>query len=653
MIELASEALRRLNIILSSISVLLAFSLMAYLFVNNVRNAVARALVLLLALVSVVYVGDLFLSTARLPADHPGASFWLHFEWIGIAFAAPAFAQFSNALLEATGERSAWRRVAIASAFGVGALALASIVSRSGVLVGDVTGEAGTVRLTAGPFFPAFAAWHVALTALGAYGIIWAWRRALTFRTRRRTAAMLIGVIAPLSVFPFLTAGGAPFAEQALAFRGLNMAANIAVGAMVLIVAWEVAYRGSLTPERAVRRDLVKFLVQGPLLGFFILATIQLVPLRLESSLGLPRDIVLMLWTIVGIVFYQFMIQALKPLVDRMIFSGEGEDVAWLRRMDERLVSDRDLSQLLENALALLCDRLRVSTGCMVALGAESPRIDAWTGDRERAVELLQLLEEDSDTLEPLIGQKDDSEAPFLIRTSGFLVTALRVEHDAPIRGLLAIEDPGVSIADDALDLLRRLSSAAARALEDRLVQRRILGALRELQPELEGIQRVRGALAVGRGRGLNRLEAQIVENPRFPTWVKDALSHYWGGPKLTENPLHELGVVRSALDTHDRNPAKALRSVIDEALETLKPEGARSSTASEWVLYNILELKFVRGMKVRDIAGRLAMSESDLYRKQRVAVEALAGQIATMENGRESLADESAQPIHRAADSR
>ncbi len=37
------------------------------------------------------------------------------------------------------------------------------------------------------------------------------------------------------------------------------------------------------------------------------------------------------------------------------------------------------------------------------------------------------------------------------------------------------------------------------------------------------------------------------------------------------------------------------------------------------WILYNILEMKFLEGKKVREVAMRLAMSEADLYRKQRV----------------------------------
>jgi hypothetical protein len=49
-------------------------------------------------------------------------------------------------------------------------------------------------------------------------------------------------------------------------------------------------------------------------------------------------------------------------------------------------------------------------------------------------------------------------------------------------------------------------------------------------------------------------------------------------------------------------------------------------------MLYNILEMKFLEGRKVRDVAMRLAMSEADLYRKQRVAIEAVATAITDME---------------------
>ena len=122
------------------------------------------------------------------------------------------------------------------------------------------------------------------------------------------------------------------------------------------------------------------------------------------------------------------------------------------------------------------------------------------------------------------------------------------------------------------------------------------------------------------------------VDSPEFQQWVKDALSHYWGGPKLTESPLLALRIVAETARQQGGNPVQALRTVLAEAIERLRPAGQRESTTSEWILYNILDLKFMRGLRVRDVAGRLAMSESDLYRKQRAAIAEVARTLADLE---------------------
>jgi hypothetical protein len=112
---------------------------------------------------------------------------------------------------------------------------------------------------------------------------------------------------------------------------------------------------------------------------------------------------------------------------------------------------------------------------------------------------------------------------------------------------------------------------------------------------------------------------------------VKEALGHYWGGPRLTESPLLGLRIVRDAMEDHDGNAVNALRSILMRSIDKTRPEGERRFTA-EWMLYNILELKFLQGRKVRDVAMRLAMSEADLYRKQKVAIESVARAMAEME---------------------
>jgi len=113
---------------------------------------------------------------------------------------------------------------------------------------------------------------------------------------------------------------------------------------------------------------------------------------------------------------------------------------------------------------------------------------------------------------------------------------------------------------------------------------------------------------------------------------VRDALKHYWGGPKLTESPLLALRVVQDILGENNDNSVHALRSVLAKAIEMQRPEGERHMTAAEWLIYNILDMKFVQGMRVRDIANNLAMSESDLYRKQKLAIDEVARTLREME---------------------
>jgi hypothetical protein len=440
----------------------------------------------------------------------------------------------------------------------------------------------------------------------------------------------MVSIIAPVSAFPWLVLGDGTLAGNAILFRPLIALSNVATGFMLLLVSYSVAYQGALTPERAVKREFIKYLIQAPLLGGFVLATIQLVPERLQESLGLPRDVLIMLMSVFGIVTYQLVVRAIKPIVDQLIYGAVGRDAMWLRRLDERLLTSEDLEHLLENILAAMCDQLRIKSGCIVVFSDGRPRVDVFTGNPEHTTRLLAALT--GPTLTAITADET------FATVEGFLVHALRPPSGGAALGLLAVEDPGRPLDPAEDSAFRSLIGSAEMGLEDRIIQQRVLDALRALEPELEGLQRLRGALEQSGANTLRSIESGLVDAPEFASMVKDALSHYWGGPKLTESPLLSLQVVRDALERSDQNPAKAMREVLDEALEGLKPEGARSHTASQWVLYNILELKFVRGLKVRDIAERLAMSESDLYRKQRVAIEALAGQLAAMETQPEGL---------------
>ena len=186
---------------------------------------------------------------------------------------------------------------------------------------------------------------------------------------------------------------------------------------------------------------------------------------------------------------------------------------------------------------------------------------------------------------------------------------------------------------------METLLAQASAALEDRQLQQGLFRVLEQIIPEIEDIQRRRGVVHYVGEQALSGFS--LVENVEFRQWVRDALSHYWGGPKLITNPLLSLRVVERATREQAGNAIKGLRTVLKQAIERLRPDGQRQITAPEWILYNILELKFLQGRRVREITLRLAMSESDLYRKQRVAIEAVAQVLAEME--REELSNRKA----------
>jgi len=233
--------------------------------------------------------------------------------------------------------------------------------------------------------------------------------------------------------------------------------------------------------------------------------------------------------------------------------------------------------------------------------------------------------------------------APLYGQTGEISLGVLGVEARASVPNLAPDEDKLASL----------LIARAREALEDRYIQQGVFDALRRILPDIELLHRWQDATRYVGSPAMQVMEASPIYAPEFQQWVRDALSHYWGGPKLTESPLLTLRVVGEAEHEQGGNPAQALRTVLNRAIERLRPDGERKMAATEWILYNILELRFIRGLRVHEVARRLAMSESDLYRKQRVAITEVARALAELEqNGSGQARDDDHRgvPVERAS---
>lgn len=619
-------ALALTNFILCSAIVITSFSLLAYILVYNLRSGVARAFCGLLACMLVVYFSDLILFISE---DLAAAERWLRFQWVGIAFVPAAYLHFSDALLRTTNVHSAWRQSAVRASY------LASAGYLLAAVFGDSIVQDGVLvlhepRLQAGSLFGLFVLYFFIAVGWGVANTIWARRRCLTSTSRRRMTYLAVSFAVPgLGVFPYLLAIShlAPSLPEILWL--LLIIANLGVGTMLVVMAYTVAYFGVLTPDRVVKHRLIHFLVRGPFTATCIAGVVILVS-RVEAFLGLQRDFLVLIVLVALIVLLQLFVSLARPYVDLLIFSRDRRELVRIQRLSERLLTTTDLQQFLENALSAMCDLLRVPAAFVVASTPRGPHIEAVVGPVERAPmhESLEI----SMTGESPRGAFDNGPRV----TLGYWVWPVRSQRG---NGHSVLGAVAVTARSDRLDLspeeiagVDMLVGQAAKALEDRRLQQEVFAAVDNIMPELEAIQRQRSAVRYVDSATLP-LDADVFKSPEFTTWVRDALSHYWGGPKLTHSPLIRLKVVQQALEENEGSPAKALRAVLLQAMDRLKPNGDRRMTAAEWLLFNILELKFVQGQRVREIALRLAVSESDLYRKQRVAIEAVAATLADMEH--------------------
>ncbi|MFC2037898.1 histidine kinase N-terminal 7TM domain-containing protein [Chloroflexota bacterium] len=633
--NLVTGALNLANQVLAATAVLTSFSLLIYLLTHNFRSAVAQAFCALLGFVLIVYVGDVVLYEVETQAV---AIRWLKFQWIGIAFMPAAYLHFSEAVLRTTNVRTRGQWILVALSYAT-SLVFLGLVLYSDLLVFDGIYLPHASHLAAGQLFWVFALYFFVTVAWGAADILRARRRCLTRASRRRMAYLGLTFVAPaLGVFPYLLLTGIPSSLPLNAFLMVLLIGNIGVLLMIVLMAYSVAYFGALTPSRVIRHNLIHYLLRGPLVGAAVIFTMLAVP-KVQQILGLPRDTVLIFAVVGVIVLLQLAINLFKPFIDRAIYRQDLDEIVWIQTLDRRLLTTADLRAFLENTLAALCDLLQVRSGFVAVLAGGRHRLEAHCGDRALAETFL----ESHDLTALAMSISDREEGCHFAPGNGFWLAPLHSQTSDIRLGVLGMEAraPTPDLAPAEQEIATLLIGQAQEALEDRYLQQNVFDTLGRILPDIERLHRWQDATRYAGTAPMEAIEDSPIYAPQYQQWVKEALSHYWGGPRLTESPLLGLRIVRDAQREQGSPPAHALRTVLNEAIERLRPDGERRMTTTDWILYNILELKFIRGLRVRDIAHRLAMSESDLYRKQRVAITEVARVLADLEqNGAHPVSD-------------
>ncbi len=634
------------SVAVSSVVIIVAFSLLAYTLTYNFGNSAARRFAILLACVVVSYTADVALNRVESAA---AANLWLRFQWLGIAMLPFAYFVFSAAVLRTTNASIRWGRWA-GYVMLILSSASAGFALFSNQLVGGLVFRPPLSYLEAGPFFWLFAAYFALGVVLALLNIWKARQRCLTESSRKRMSYLFLGFIAPgVGIFPYLIALSrisAGTQSNALVFT-LAMVGNFLVILFLLVMHYSVAYFGVLTPDRVVRYRLIRFFARGPIVAILVIVAIQTIP-RVERVLGLPRDLVLFSTITFVIIFSQLILSITKSWVDRAIYREDRHEVAWLRELDRRLLTTSDLRQFLENNLTALCELLRVHSGFVAAIVGPDLVLEALVGsdkfEKDRIEKEVTQQSNWPDIINRAMRQtRSANESPKPLIHADFWVWPLLeplTENGGPkLVGILGVRTQAkeATFSDAEQAVLEQMLQRTAQALLDRALQKEVFVTLERIIPEIEEIHRARGTIPYSSGVNGQRTAEQMlapspIHDPEFNAWVKDALSHYWGGPKLTRSPLQRLRVVDHVLDKADGDPTKALRLVLESAVERLRPGGKQDLNTPEWLIYNILDLRFLQGRKVREIANRLVMSESDLYRKQRLAIGQVARVLTEME---------------------
>ena len=618
-----TAALRVFNELITAGIAITAFSLQIYALSFNLRDRVARSFAIIMLCVVIVFVGDALGGVA------PNTSlleFWLSFEWVGIVFVPAAYLQFSNELLTTTGRPSRGRRLL--------AVRLAYLVSFAFLITLPFKWLVGPLVQTSEPaphlqrtaLTSIFTIYYAVVITLAGVNLWRAYRRAVTSASRRRMGYLLAGSLAPaLGVYPYLLFGYGLAARYPIAFWLAVTISNLLVITLIVVMAYAVAFFGVSWPDRVIKRRLFKWLMRGPFTASFTLAATTILR-RLDARIVMDLSAAIPVVMVGTVLIIEHIITLIAPVWERWLFyGGERSRFALLQMLEERLQTAGDLRQFLEALLGAACDRFQVPRAFVAALGPQGMDQLVFVGGDS------SLNQEDfSNHLLEVVTQNGMHQEVFSWGEY-WLLPIFNSEEANGLIGLFGVmRHANTDLDKEQIEALEFLADRACMALSDRRRQQEMFSYLQELTPQMERFQQLRAAASYDK--------VELFSAPVFPRnegdffqSVKEALAHYWGGPKLTQSPLINLNVVQQTIDQQDETPTNALRAVLRKAIEEVRPAGERRFTA-EWILYNILEMKFLEGRKVREIAARLAMSEADLYRKQRVAIEAVAQAILDME---------------------
>lgn len=650
--ELLGTVLGAVNEILIAGTVVIALSLLLYNLTRNLRNRVARSSAVVLGCVVFTYICEAFVALDPTLEVEETA---LRLMWFGIAFVPSSLFHLSDALLATTGLPSRGRRRRIVRIlYGISSVFLVTALITDLMII-PIIGD-NFVSLRSGPLFWVFLVFFVTICVVTVINVNRARTRALSRSTQRRLAYLQASILTPaFGIFPYSLVLN-PGQESTLLVSILVNIANVVVIFMLIFLSYPLSFFGSDKPDRVVKVELLRFLLRGPGTGLLALGIIISTD-QATRILGLRGEDFTPFAVVAAVLFWQWTIALTLPYLERKLVYNEEDDEQFARLQDlsDRMLSRNDLLQLVEATLEALCDYLRINVAFVISSSGSDLSV-------VRAVGKLPFdeaeLQEPTDEARVWINEiwalinnnppESDDQAdspsdehpppdPQFIEGQEFVLSPVystRQINGSPqmigVVGLKTTYQHIQSLAEEEFDILQNFMQRIQQTLDDLILQTEVFAALEGLLPQISMTRTRAGALEFRPGH-----QHDIMPNlpPRDEIYeqVRAALKQYWGGPGISRSRLYELNIVQQRM-TETETPVHALRSVLEEAIEKQRPEGERTMLGVEWTIYNILDLRYIEGKKVREVTKRLSMSDADFYRKQRMAIEAVVDTLIEME---------------------
>jgi len=602
---------------------IISFSLFIYSITFQLHDRVTNSFTLLLFCLIIIFGADAFMAIAQ---GEQWLTVLIKIHWYGIIFLPTIYFHFSDALLTITGKPSRGRRKIVGFILLFISVIFACLLF-TGYLIGEIITDLPPAPfLLRTIFIDLFTVFFIFTMGLSWFNFIRTYYRTATQTSRRRMLYLIISALGPaLGSFPYLLYGSKFAQNSQILFWVISILTNTFVYTSLIAMTYSVSFFGFPWTDRLIKSRLFRWVMRGPVTASLTLGMTTIVS-RLGVQLSIPFISALVVLVMVfTIVMFEYLVTLFAPIWERIFFIGNDRaELEKVRILEDRILTSYDIQQFLEMVLASICDRLQINGASLIIPGANVNNLTFSIGDgkvpsREIQTNIFNFLTK---------RKKENSIDIF----GDMRIIPLILEKKEPkeLFGVIVFKNKLKEVLDiEKSKALSRLVNRASLALFELKEQEKIMVSLEMLAPQQSAIQNLLALSRYNKQRMTNGVEKIKIKD--LEHWIKEALTHIWGGPRMLRSPLLQLRVVQVKTQNQLYSPVNAVREVFRDALMRLKPEGERLFT-NEWILYNLIDLKFFEGWMVKDVARKLAISEADFYRKQRIAINALANQIIDME---------------------